>query len=712
MDSEKEEPKKKAATDKKEDKANPEDREKQWVNDPDVREQLDDLYDAVVKGFEDKSSQNSNIDRFWDVYNCVLNDNQAYNGESQVYVPLVHDAIEARVTRFTNALFPEVGRNVEVVNENGGTPHELVGVLEHYVDRTNLRENIVPALLRTGDVTGQYSLFVDWNVLERNVVRKVMKADVETELGTPVEGAETFEDIEYETIRDGLPGVMVMDSRDVLVLPATVTSIEDAEIVAVVQRLSKDKVRQKIDKEEFDEELGEQLLEEFDRDNNRQPNTQKDAAESAGVKLSGKSKCALVYMVWKKLKIAGKRRWCVTYFGGDNLPLSCKRNPYWNDRLPVLSQPALPVPGSFWGKSRVEFVEKLQYAANDAVNIGFDSAQYALLPIVVTDPEKNPRVGSMVLAMAAIWEADPNSTKFANFPQLWKDALQMVAMCKDQIMQSLGTNPAMMPHGNAGKKPTQAQVAQEQQVALESTNNEITTVETGILSPLLRWFYELDYQFRTKDIAVKQYGEMGVQAEMQQVPPWQVDGNYTFRWYGSEAKKSAQQVQQMISGLNILRGIPKEQLQGRVIDIAPIIEYVVGVVYGPRLAPRILIDQQHQLSMAATAENELLLENFPVQVHSLDDDMAHMQEHHSALQKGDPAGFIRAHILEHIRAAKAKAQVASPAPAGLPGAPGGAGPGLPGQPRIGASPAQPRPMQQPPGTIHQDQLVDPSRMPR
>ena len=40
---------------------------------------------------------------------------------------------------------------------------------------------------------------------------------------------------------------------------------------------------------------------------------------------------------------------------------------------------------------------------------------YALMPIVMTDPAKNPRLGSMVLNLAAIWETDPKATQFVQF---------------------------------------------------------------------------------------------------------------------------------------------------------------------------------------------------------------------------------------------------------------------------------------------------------
>ena len=53
-----------------------------------------------------------------------------------------------------------------------------------------------------------------------------------------------------------------------------------------------------------------------------------------------------------------------------------------------------------------------------AINEAADYAAYALMPIVMTDPAKNPRVGSMVLSLAAVWETSPQDTQFAQFPAL------------------------------------------------------------------------------------------------------------------------------------------------------------------------------------------------------------------------------------------------------------------------------------------------------
>ncbi len=690
-----------------------------------MQEQLEDLYPQVEKGFADKTSQNDTIDECWSAYHCELNDHQGYVGNSRVYVPIIRDALVARETRFINMLFPQTGRYIDIVGHEGKVPFDLMALLDDYVHKAELRTKIAPALIRTGDITGNYDLYLEWAETTRHITNKKKVAEHVAETGVPVEGSPEYDDVEQEEVSEGRPDVTVLDCRNLVLLPVTSTSMEEiteSGVAAVQLWFSKAKIKKYIKLGIFTKEAGEKLLDNMETSvSHPLPNTGKTANSAAGVRTDGKgNKKARVFQVWTKLRIeskkGGERRMMVTHFGGADLVLGCKRNPNWNDRVPIIHQPVEPNPDSIWGCSQVDPVLSIQYQANDVVNQGFDSAQYALLPIVMTDPEKNPRAGSMVLAMASVWLTDPNSTKFAEFPALWKDAFALVGACKEQIFQSLGVNPAMMPHGHGAKKPSQAEVAQEQQVALESSADNTTLIQEGVFSKVAEWFYDFDYQFRTEAITVKKYGQFGLQATMDQVEPFQTRERYEFRWWGTEGFKAIQQVQSMISLMNVLRGLPPQLLEGRRLNLGPLAEYLTGVVCGPRLAPFTLVDQRHQLTMSVEMENSLLHHGFPVQVHEMDDDAAHAQAHFFEFQEllSRPpqeqdmipeAIAVRTHILNHMKQMKDKAAAGGMQP-GLPGAPGGQpGAGLPGQPRPGAGAQMPTGPQAPAGAVRPDAMA-------
>jgi hypothetical protein len=262
------------------------------------------------------------------------------------------------------------------------------------------------------------------------------------------------------------------------------------------------------------------------------------------------------------------------------------------------------------------------------------------------------------------------------------------------------------------KKLNQAEIALEQQVDVLTTADAVMVLEEGILSPMLERFVEMDHQFRDEEVTVPAFGEMGVEAKMEKIPPIQFGRRYQFLWYGVEAAKNAQQIQQQIAGINVLRGIPPQLYQGYKLNLVPALTNFVESAFGPRLAPLIFQDIRHQISVDPKKENEWLSQGIQVSVHAMDNHQQHHQVHQEgmAASGGDQSGRFREHIFMHEMAMMEAMQAQQQG--GQPGAPGGAGPGQPGQPKPGASPGQPRGGQNPPGAIHQDQMHQPGIMPR
>lgn len=709
------------------------------------KNKLSRVYADVEAGFDDQGQRSDDNEKWWDIYNTELNEQQYYSGNSQIYVPIVYDAINARKTRFVNQIFPQNGRFVQVQSEDGNNPDATISLLEHYIRISDLRNTVMPALMKCGDVEGQYTVYVDWETRTRDVAYRVEEpAQLEaTELEDDEEDSidddsvieeddddlegipdpeETVTVVKEETVKVGFPSVEVISDNDLLVLPATADSIDSAleqgGSVTVLRRWQKGTIEDKIKKGEIDDEAGNELLASLAKENEKQSrDTGRQMIDAAGIKRDAQGAFALVYETWTKITYRGEKRLYKCYFGGRNRFLSCKRNPFWSDRTPIISCAVNKVKGSFKGKSLVQPVSTFQYAANDAVNEGMDSAAYAMLPIIMTDPEKNPRTGSMILSLAAIWETNPKDTQFAQFPQLWKDAFEIVNSARAQIMTSLSVNPSAMTQQSSSKKPTQADVANEQQIDILTTADAVSIIEGGILTPMLHRWLELDHQYRDKDITIYQHGAMGIRASMERVSPTQLNTKHYIRWFGVEAARNAQQIQQQIAAANVLRGIPPQLYPGYQLDLSPLIVQLVENAFGPNLAPLVFKSIKDQLSLDPLMENEMLVRGEDLPVHGLDNLAEHMQAHIEALQaSGDPHGTIMMHLMRHRIAASQMA----PQSEGVPGTPGGAGPGLPGQggpgnpgtPRIGAQPGQATGGQSPPGMIAADNMTDPTMMPR
>src|ERR1700756_1408507 len=83
------------------------------------KELIECFTNRVQKGFYDQGKRGDDIKDYWDIYDCVLNRLNFYNGNSAIYVPIVYSAVEAIVTRFVNQIFPQSGRYIDATSSDG-----------------------------------------------------------------------------------------------------------------------------------------------------------------------------------------------------------------------------------------------------------------------------------------------------------------------------------------------------------------------------------------------------------------------------------------------------------------------------------------------------------------------------------------------------------------------------------------------------------------
>jgi hypothetical protein len=668
-----------------------------------ISERLTDIFADVEKGFQDQRDRQNTIMDHWDAYNCKLTEAQGYNGNSRICVPFIADAIDARKTRFVNQMFPQSGRSVECISSDETQPDAIVALMEDYILKCRLRTEVAPALSVSGDLEGQYNLYVDWSQTERHTVRRVQKA-IEVD-GVELPGEEPFDSMEEEVLVDAGPDIEVLNDSDVLILPTTTNSVRKAidagGSVTVKRRWSKTQIREMMDRGEIIRSAGETLLETMSKPEGAgHSDIAKKQAEAAGVKAGGGGgKYCIGYETWTKLKVDAERRLCVARWAGE--VLGCKLCPYWSDLEPVISVPVKKVAGLAKGRAPVISSIDMQVFANDMTNAGADTAYFSAMPIIAADPQASP--GPLILGLAAIWKIAPDAVKFMQFPELWRGSQEIVANIKQQIFQSLGVNPAMIPQSTGGKqKRNQAEIAQEQQVDMLTTADAVSVLE-DVFNQMLERILWYDHQFRDEETTVRQYGEMGLRAQMQAIEPIQMGTRYTLRWLGVETARNAAMIQQQIAFLNVLKGIPPQMMQGYKINLAPAIVNAAYAMFGYRVAPLIVQDMRYQQSVDPELENKLLAEGFDLMVHPGDDDPKHMEAHLQAKQAdGDVHATFASHMQKHQMQMQAKAMAAQQQMQQQGGQPGG-GQGPQG-PQGGSQPQPPRPMRGPGGMIHPDQL--------
>lgn len=690
-----------------------------WADDPegDIYVKCSKFYPKIVKAFENKDDSDASIREYWNIYNAIKDDNQRYMGNSDSYIPAARDAINARSKRALKQNFPTKYKHVEAIGADGQKPSAQLALLEHYIRSTKLK-TICRSMLVAGDVTGQWNVYVDWMKDVRTISNMVRRpAALETVEGEKVEISDPVEEKEEigdeEVVEQG-PTIIDFATEDLVVIPPTCNDLEKADIVAMKMRMSEEDVERLVDAGVFILPEGLDASDWMeDKKGAKDTNPPKKSTHDAGIKTEGTLKYALIFEATAYLELEkGKKSLAYIYYAGENEILGIIKAPQWGSKRPQISAPVERISGSFFGISKLEAVKWMQWNLNDFWNMGQDSAAYSLLPVVMTDPESNPNYAMMVYGLAAVWPVDPNKTKMASFPALWKDADMMCASIEGKINKSLDVTDMMIGRVPAGRKNANMVGAQQMEQSIPILDHA-ERFEEVILNPLLERFFEYDCQFRDEEISVLSMGELGVQASMMKIPPMQWGNRYFFQWYGTEFVMNMQRMQQQISTMNVLRGMPPQQLNGRRLDVGPILEVLCDNVFGSELSSRILIDERNKYTVPPELEDEMMVNHITAETHEADDDIEHIKKHQVAAQaSGDPAGIIRTHIEHHMMQLQKKRQMNAPPPQpGAQGVPGRAGPGVAGTPRPGAMTAGPQGgAQQPPGAIGPDQM--PGAVPR
>lgn len=686
-----------------------------------AHEQARKLYPLVQKQYDNQDDRADKNEEFWNIYNAIPDANQKYSGNSECYVPAVRDALNARAKRVVKQLFPVNHKHLSAISADGDIPHTQISLIEHYIRTTRLKD-IVRSCWIAGDVTGQWNLYLDWTKSYRTITQIVRKNPLLTQiegedisdLGLEDPLADEEESTQTEDICEEGPDIVDFADEDLAVVPPTCSNLQKARAVSIRLRMSEEKVQEMVDEGVFILPEGSGSAADYFKklEGNAKGKMKRDpykkATQDAGIRSEGTYKFALIYEVYAKLDLGGDaKEEAIIYFAGPDEILGIIKLPYWGGRRPIISEAVDKIGGSFKGRSKIEPVKYLQWNLTDFWNMGQDSAMYSLLPVFAADPLKNPNWQSMVIGLAAVWPIAPSDVKPLSFPQLYKDSMLMCDGIKRQIWESLEVNEMMMGKMPQGRKNNQLMGAMQQEQQTNITD-AAERFEDVVLNPLIEWFFELDAQFRTKGLMVQTQGEIGVKAEMQEIPPQQWGQRYFFRWYGTKAMIGQQLMQQQIAWMNVLKGIPPQMMNGRRVDVTPIMERGTENLFGPDLAPKILIDERNLFTVDADQENQMLHNGFDVPVHEADNDPEHLQKHmQGANLAGDPAGKFKAHMAAHMGQLQKKRQMQQPPNPGAPGGPGGAGPGVPGTPRPGAMPGQARPGgQNPPGAVHADQMMD------
>jgi hypothetical protein len=664
------------------------------------------LYAEIYKAFDNKTDQYFDNKDYWNIYNAILDENQSYSGFTDVYDPVVRDAVNSRTRRRLMQLFPANGIHVSAISPDNN-PKAHMALLEHYIRKTELRE-VVKQDLVAGDVTGQWCLLVTWEKDSFSIRELVRKHPAFSDDDDLEDESSDYEDvIDDEVVNEG-PQIDPFPVDDLAVIPPTVNKLERAKIVAIKLRASREAVEKMMDKGWLLEKDVEKLMKKWDN----KTDVRKQRSEDAGVKVEGTDTYALIYLAWTKLTLEKERVPALIFFTGPAEVGGIIRNPNWSGRPNVFSAAVDKVPGAFNGRSKIAPVKTLQWMVNDALSMGSDSTKYSLLPLSTVDPMKVPNYSLMTMGLAAVWPVPPDSIKFQTFPQLFAAAMEVVNFLKAQIWESMDVNEMQFGKTQGGRR-------NNQQMALAAAESQVPVMDDSkryeqcILEPVCEFMLELDLINRTDAVTVAMFGELGIKARMETIKPQRVSQRLFIQWQGTEYQASLQRIQQQIGFLNVVNGIDPKKLNGRRVDMGPLVDTAAQLLFGAQVAPSVIIDERDLFNIDPHEENAMLLNGLTLEVHISDNDPEHLKVHHTGMiESGDPGGHIKAHAARHLLQLYKKMAEAGPMSQGRPGVPGGqlpgggAAPGVAGAPRQGALPSAPRNVQNPAGAVHGDQIAD------
>ena len=245
------------------------DRDEELVGEKEIAKEARKLAKKASKAFKDQGERSNDQIDYWRLYNCELGPKQGYSGNAQIFVPIIKEAVDARRTRFVNQMFPRSQRNIECISSDE-KPQDVMALIEHYIRKTKLRTEIMPAAVKNGDVEGHVNLYTGWRKSVRYVTYRKpakMKLGDAPDDDAEIEDIDGEEEVVTEKTEHGEPTVEVLADVDVAVWPPTVNSIGEALSsgggAAIMRRWTEGRIKQAVDDGEIDEDEGEEILKEL-----------------------------------------------------------------------------------------------------------------------------------------------------------------------------------------------------------------------------------------------------------------------------------------------------------------------------------------------------------------------------------------------------------------------------------------------------------------
>jgi hypothetical protein len=358
----------------------------------------------------------------------------------------------------------------------------------------------------------------------------------------------------------------------------------------------------------------------------------------------------------------GETEWLIE-LGDFHYPIRVQQNPFWYGGHPYLAPRFSRETDEFYGHSLYEGIDRLGYILNDILNQTLDGFSIAANPIVKIDPSAHSRPASLRLQGGAKWLIRPDAAQFDRPPDVTPGGIGMASYVQGTIHDFGPLGPvaqgqsAVRGRGRAGN--TAAGMGMVSQASSMEVGTSLEHLDQELGQPLLIKCSEYIDQFMIDPIALRILGAGGIGFVERRLSAQDVIGNYVFRWNAAQATREKHALAAQMERLLPLLAQAEQASQGNLkVDYPYILRRLWSDGFGLHGAALAFTTPDDVKSIDPAWENELLLQDRPVQVHPGDDDMQHLQAHYAIIPRvqNNPERLAAtiAHIQETEQAMQAK----------------------------------------------------------
>lgn len=555
----------------------PPDSDINFADDPDSRHWLDVNVASllnIVRG--EYTAQHESWGDIRRMGNLTRDNNAAYEGKSQAYLPIYQSARETKVSHISQGLFPS----------------------DTYIDARSVIPDISPELEQT---VKQWMMFhLEQSMRLRAELKPWLRNLLDYGLSVGKVWWEKPPVPQRQTKLKRLPGIesMLLDyapapsfsnegprfkARNIFswyVWPVSVNSIEEASIVFEDIQVSK----------QFVDEMASRKLwcnveQALAGGNFPDSNTriQEQLAEVANMTTAASNYQAGDLANWRTLtecwfrmpvpaalyrpgETVGSAVPVKVIFVGS-IPVEARRNPFWHQQPPYVMRRINEVPDSFFSTGMGRTVSSLQYLANDFMNQTNDNGIYGLNPIIKYNPNLvvgplEPLEPGRMFALT-----DPAGMVFDRPPI---EQMQYGLMLTNQLISYAndfgGAPNVLQGSGSKGgaKTATGAQILQSN--AKGGLQDIIEDIELCVLEPMMRMVASLGQQYESAERYMAISGGQKIQFKRDML-----EAEFAFRWVASSQAVNRQQRAQAAVQFAQLAAqlVPLLQMQGKMFNPVP-----------------------------------------------------------------------------------------------------------------------------------------------